>query len=264
MTFIDGQNQYTTHYVYDNPQDPRDKVGEIVQMTEACGIARGENNHLHLYPPTERSLSSGHRDRDKGKCGFLRGRTKWSPPHTIPHGNITSREETGYVLINGTPTQRTYTTEYVYNQNIPGPAYPDQWPKDDSDITTFEYYDNTQQEGNNRGQLKAIVNALSQRTEFSNYDANGNVGKIKDPNNVETEYTYDERNRIKTIENLTTNALTEYSYDARGNLSSIVLPEGNQIDFTYNLANKLTEIKDSLDNKIQYQYDVEGNRSQRR
>ena len=119
-----------------------------------------------------------------------------------------------------------------------------------------------QREGNNRGQLKAIVNALSQMTEFSDYDANGNVGKIKDPNNVETEYTYDERNRIKTIENLTTSALTEYSYDSRGNLSSIVLAEGNQIDFTYNLANKLTEIKDSLDNKIQYQYDVEGNRSQ--
>ncbi|MFB3885275.1 MAG: RHS repeat protein, partial [Thermodesulfobacteriota bacterium] len=33
------------------------------------------------------------------------------------------------------------------------------------------------------------------------------------------------------------------------------------MDFTYNLANRLTEIKDSLDNKIQYQYDVEGNRT---
>ena len=157
------------------------------------------------------------------------------------------------------PPQKTYTTQYQYNTlgqltQINGPR------TDVSDITTLEYYANTPDQGNNRGQLKAIVNALSQRTEFSNYDANGNVGTITDPNGVITQRTYDERNRIKTITNQTTGAQTQYFYDARGNLSYIILPEANRIDFTYNLANKLTEIKDSLDNKIQYQYDVEGNR----
>jgi RHS repeat-associated protein len=132
---------------------------------------------------------------------------------------------------------------------------------DISDITTFEYYDNVSGEGNNRGQLKAIVNALSQRTEFSNYDANGNLGRITDPNEVITQRTYDERDRIKTITNLSTGAETQYFYDIRGNLDHIILPEGNRIDFTYNLVNKLTEIGDNLGNKIQYQYDVEGNRT---
>jgi RHS repeat-associated protein len=175
-------------------------------------------------------------------------------------GNILSRQESGYVFINGVATPKTYTIQYQYNTlgqltQINGPR------TDVSDITTIEYYANTSGEGNNRGQLKAIVNALSQRTEFSNYDANGNVGTITDPNGVITQRTYDERNRIKTITNQTTGAQTQYFYDVRGNLSYIILPVGNRIDFTYNLANKLTEIRDSLGNKIQYQYDVEGNRT---
>ena len=175
-------------------------------------------------------------------------------------GNILSRQESGYVFINGVATPKTYTTQYQYNTlgqltQINGPR------TDVSDITTLEYYANTSDQGNSRGQLKAIVNALSQRTEFSNYDANGNVGTITDPNGVITQRTYDERNRIKTVTNQTTGAQTQYFYDIRGNLSYIILPEGNRIDFTYNLANKLTEIRDSLGNKIQYQYDVEGNRT---
>jgi RHS repeat-associated protein len=52
-----------------------------------------------------------------------------------------------------------------------------------------------------------------------------------------------------------------YAFNRLRNLACVIPSEENQIDFTYNLANKLTEIKDSLDNKIQYQYDVEGNRS---
>jgi RHS repeat-associated protein len=174
-------------------------------------------------------------------------------------GNIISRQESGYVLINEVPTQKTYTTQYQYNTlgqlvQINGPR------TDVSDITTIEYYDNIPREGNNRGQLKAIVNALGQRTEFSEYDANGNVGRIKDPNNVISQRTYDERNRISTITNLSTGAQTQYFYGIRGNLSYIILPEANRIDFDYNLANKLTEIRDNLGNKIQYQYDIEGNR----
>ena len=116
--------------------------------------------------------------------------------------------------------------------------------------------------GNNRGQLKAIVNALNQRTEFSNYDANGNVGTITDPNGVVTQRTYDERNRLSTI-HATSPPMpqTQYSYDARGNLHIVILPEGNTITSTYDLANRLTDVTDSLGNLIHYEYDVEGNRT---
>jgi len=94
-------------------------------------------------------------------------------------GNILSRQETGHVLAEGVPTQTTYTTQYDYNAlgqltKIDGPR------TEVSDVTRLEYYRNVSAEGNNRGQLKAIVNALGQRTEFLAYDANGNLKKLKD------------------------------------------------------------------------------------
>ena len=130
-----------------------------------------------------------------------------------------------------------------------------------SDITTFDYYPNTSSQGNNRGRLSSITNALGQTTLFAEYDANGNVGTITDPNGVVTRKTYDQRNRVLTITNQATNAVTQYSYDTHGNLSSVTYPEGNSITFTYNLGNRLIEIRDNLNNRIQYGYDDQGNRT---
>jgi len=259
VTSIDGANQYTTQYTYDNPANWWEQVGEILTMTEA------------LNWPEQRTTSYtySHRTNDP----FLLTQSTESVKSVVNsqqnkvitttydnQSNILTRQESGYVFINGVATPKTYTTQYQYNTlgqltQINGPR------NDVSDITTIEHYANTSAQGNNRGQLKAIVNALSQRTEFSNYDANGNVGRITDPNGVIIQRTYDERNRIKTITNLSTTAQTQYFYDVRGNLDYIILPEGNQVDFSYNPANKLTEIADSLGNKIIYGYDTEGNRN---
>jgi len=259
VTSIDGSNQYTTQYTYDNPTNWWEQVGEITQMTEALGWPEQRiTSYTYTHRIDDPFLLTQSTETIKSVVDTQQNKVITLTYDT--YGNILSRQEAGYVLIDGTPAQRTYATSYQYNAlgqltQINGPR------TDVSDITTLEYYSNTPGEGNNRGQLKAIINALNQRTEFSEYDANGNVGKIKDPNNVETQYAYDERNRIKTITKLSTMAQTQYFYDIRGNLSYIILPEANRIDFTYNLANKLTEIKDSLNNKILYQYDVEGNRS---
>jgi len=164
------------------------------------------------------------------------------------------------VVINGSPAQRTYTTTYQYNAQdrliqINGPR------TDVSDITTYTYYPNTTDQGNNRAQLHTITNALNQTTTYANYDANGNGGSITDPNGVVTQMTYDQRNRLKTTTNQSTNALTQYFYDSYGNLSYIIPPEGNRIGNTYNLADKITQISDTLGNKIVYQYDLEGNKT---
>ncbi|HUL22883.1 MAG TPA: DUF6531 domain-containing protein, partial [Thermodesulfobacteriota bacterium] len=244
----DGK-QYTTHYTYDNPSNPYDKVGEITSKTEAVMSPPVPEQRTTSYTYTHRTddpfLLTQSTETIKSVVNPQQNKVT-----TITYdnqGNILSRQESGYVFINGVATAKTYTTQYQYNTlgqltQIDGPR------TDVSDITTLEYYANTSDQGNNRGQLKAIVNALSQRTQFSNYDANGNVGTITDPNSVVSQRTYDERNRIKNITNQTTGAQTQYFYDARGNLSYIILPVGNRIDFTYNLANKLTEIKDSLNN----------------
>jgi len=258
VTSIDGSDQYTTQYTYDNPANPWEQVGEILTMTEALGWPEQRiTSYTYTHRTDDPFLLTQSTETIKSVVDSQQNKITTITYDTA--GNILSRQESGYVFINAVATPKTYTTAYQYNTlgqltQINGPR------TDVSDITTLEYYANTPDQGNNRGQLKAIVNALNQRTEFSNYDANGNVGTITDPNGVITQRTYDERNRIKTITNQTTGAQTQYFYDARGNLSYVILPLGNRIDFTYNLANKLTEIKDSLDNKIQYRYDVEGNR----
>ncbi len=241
------------------PPIPGSRWERLLQMTEALGWPEQRTtSYTYTHRTDDPFLLTQSTETIKSVVDPQQNKVITTAYDT--QGNILSRQESGYVFINGVATPKTYTTPYQYNTlgqltQINGPR------TDVSDITTIEYYANTPDQGNNRGQLKAIVNALSQRTEFSNYDANGNVGTITDPNGVITQRTYDERNRIKTITNQTTGAQTQYFYDIRGNLSYIILPEGNRIDFTYNLANKLTEIRDSLGNKIQYQYDVEGNRT---
>ncbi len=260
VTSIDGTNQYTTQYTYDNPTNSWEQVGEVLTMTKALGWPEQRTtSYTYTHRTDDPFLLTQSTETVKSVVDPQQNKVTTTTYDN--QGNILTRQVAGYIFINGVATAKTYTTQYQYNTlgqltQINGPR------TDVSDITTLEYYANTSDQGNNRGQLKAIANALSQRTEFSNYDANGNVGTITDPNGVITQRTYDERNRIKTITNQTTGAQTQYFYDARGNISYIILPVpvGNRIDFTYNLAKKLIEIKDSLDNKIQYQYDVEGNR----
>jgi RHS repeat-associated protein len=262
VTNVTDSGQVITQYVYDNPENPEDYLGEVQQKTEAVGLTEQRvTTYSYTHDSNDPMLV---RQRVETKASVVASnQNRTSTSNYDASGNLTSQVETGDVMVGETPTQRTYTTSYQYNSygqltQVNGPR------TDVSDITTYEYYDNTSQEGNNRGQLKAIVNALSQRTEFSNYDANGNVGTIADPNGVVTQRTYDERNRISTIRvnyNQSNEALTQYFYDLRGNLTTVILPEGNQIDSTYDLANRLTEVTDSLGNLIRYEYDVEGNRT---
>ena len=259
VTSVGDTGDVTTQYVYDDPVIPWEQLGDVLQKTEAAGLSEQRvTNYSYTHDTNDPILV---RQRVETKASVVASnQNRASTTNYDASGNLTSRVETGYVLVNEVPTQRTYTTSYQYNSygqltQIDGPR------TDVSDITTQEYYPNTSDQGNNRGQLKAIVNALNQRTEFSNYDANGNVGTITDPNGIVTQRTYDQRNRLLTSTNLSTNAQTQYSYDARGNLYIVILPEGNTITSTYDLANRLTDITDSLGNHIHYEYDVEGNRT---
>jgi RHS repeat-associated protein len=259
VTSVSEGKEYTTQYTYDNPTLTWEQVGEMVEVKEALGwLEQRATSYTYTHRTEDPFLLIQNTETIKSVVDPQQNKVTTLTYDTA--GRIISKRESGYILINGVPTQKTYVTRYQYNTlgqltEIDGPR------TDVSDITTFEYYQNIPGEGNNRGQLKAIVNALGHRMEFSDYDATGNVRKVKDLSNVITEQTYDERNRIKTITNLSTGAQTQYFYDIRGNVSYIILPETNRIDFDYNLANKLTEIRDSLGNKIQYQYDVEGNRT---
>jgi RHS repeat-associated protein len=258
-TVISEGQSYTTRYTYDNPPNPEDRVGEITEVREALG-RQGEERTT--------SFSYAHREDDPFLLTQMT-ETKPSvanPGHTMGTttyydnaGNVSSVVKSGYAVVSGVPTWKTYTTTYQHNgpggqvSSIDGPR------TDVSDTATYEYYPNTADQGNNRGQLKAVVNALNHRTELSNYDANGNVGAITDPNNIVTSLTYDARNRLLTA--TTQSLVTQYGYDDHGNLAFIIPPEGTRIDYTYTLSDKLSRVTDNLGNRIQCAYDVEGNRT---
>jgi len=100
-------------------------------------------------------------------------------------GNLISKEETGYILINGVPTLKTYKTEHQYNALVNSSRSMAQGQM--SQISPPRNIMTTVlQRETIRGNFKAIVNALGQRTEFSDYDANGNVGRLFDFNGVVT------------------------------------------------------------------------------
>jgi RHS repeat-associated protein len=262
VTQIVSGQEYTTTYTYNEPSLFYDRVGEVASITEATGISGMERTTTYSY---------NHRTDDP----FLLNYSTETKPSATGSGNkvittqyyiegngngkVSSITEAGYVLVNGSASARSYTTSYEYNTygqltQINGPR------TDVTDVTTYAYYAIDDSVVNNRGQLQSVTNALNQTTTLSNYDANGNVGTITDPNNVVTTLTYDARNRLLTATNQSTNAQTQYSYDTHGNLSYVIPPEGNRIDYTYNLADKVTLISDTLGDKIEYTYDVEGNK----
>ena len=69
------------------------------------------------------------------------------------------------------------------------------------------------------------------------------------------------RNRLKTVTNHSTSALTQYFYDNRRNISYIIPLKATASIILTTWPIKITQISDTLGNKIQYTYDVEGNKT---
>jgi len=259
VTRTSESQAYTTHYTYDTPTNFWDYVGEVTAMEEAYGLTEERTTSYTYSHRTDDPFLLTQKTETKASVANP-GQTRVTTTAYDTAGNVSSVTVTGYVLIDGSPAQRTYTTSYQYNAlgqltEINGPR------TDVTDTTTLAYYANTVEQGNNRGRLYTVTNALGHITTFSNYDVNGNAGTITAPDGVVTVRTYDERNRLRTSTNQSTTAQIQYFYDTRGNLSYVIPPEGNRIDYTYNLADRLTEIRDNQGNKIRYSYDVEGNRT---
>jgi YD repeat-containing protein len=161
-------------------------------------------------------------------------------------GNLHREIVTGYS--NGTPF--TYTTTYQYDTH--GHVTQIDNPRTDvNDVTTYTY-DPTY------GYLLSIEYPNG-RVTYGSYDANHNVGSIRDLNGVTTTYTYDYADRVKTI--TVGSAVTTYAYDALGNIDYVTLPEGNRIDYEYDTSNRVIKITDALGNYIYYEYDGEGNKT---
>jgi RHS repeat-associated protein len=160
----------------------------------------------------------------------------------------------------GTAVSRTVNLTY----NASGQVISIDGPRADvADVTSLTYYDcNT---GGGCGQLQSVSNALGQTTTYDSYDANGRVLSVTDPNGLKTAYTYDLRGRVTSITQTSSagaSRVTQYGHDAKGNVVSAILPTGLALTYTYNTANYLTQVVDSLGNRVDYGYDLKGNRTQ--
>lgn len=119
-----------------------------------------------------------------------------------------------------------------------------------------EYYDSSSANWM-KGDLKSVTNALGHKSEFLQYDRNGRLLQMIDANGTEILFAYDARGR--TTSQSIDGEITTHEYDLNGNRTSSQLPNGVQVSYEYDAARLLNAVVDSVGNRIEYEYDIEGN-----
>lgn len=89
------------------------------------------------------------------------------------------------------------------------------------------------------------------------YDAWGNLLSVKDANQHETKYTYDEINQLTQIHNAK-GFITRYYYDKNGNVEKMVDANGHETTYDYDAYNNLILITDALHHATAFNYDGTG------
>jgi len=178
--------------------------------------------------------------------------------------NIRGQVQTRTEADTRTLASRTWTYTYYEIPSIAeliGQLATVDGPRTDvTDNTTYNYYTTDDLNGMYlKGDLHTISNALSQTTEYLEYDGNGRPLKLKDANNVVTTMTYHARG---WIDNRSTDGqTTRFTYDNAGNLTRLTQPDGSFTDYEYDDAHRLDAIADNFNNRIEYTLDAAGNRT---
>jgi YD repeat-containing protein len=148
---------------------------------------------------------------------------------------------------------------WTYTYNAYGQVLTAKGPRTDvDDTTTYTYYSDSTST-HTVGDLQSVKNALGQVTNYTSYDANGNVLEVVDANSVATDYTYDARQRLKTV--TTSGQKTQYDYWPTGLLKQVTFPDTSYVSYVYDDAHRLTDVTDSLGNTVHYVLDNLGNRT---
>ena len=115
-----------------------------------------------------------------------------------------------------------------------------------------------------KGDLRAQINAIGQRTEIPEYDAAGNAIRIQAIDGTETERLYDSMSRMVT-ETLkgdvpANDRISLFEYSSTGKMTKSTGPDGVWTRMHYDTADRLTSVEDALGNRIVYTLDGAGNR----
>lgn len=130
---------------------------------------------------------------------------------------------------------------------------------DVDDVTHYEYYTTDDVGGRFRaGDLRYMINALGQVTEYLAYDLNGRPARFRSPDGRITTLEYHARGWVSRID--INGRASAYEYDAAGNRVAIRRPDGSSIRFEYDAAHRLVARQDALGNRVEYTLDAAGNR----
>jgi len=174
------------------------------------------------------------------------------------HRRPTQITESGY-RPDGAAVSRTLTFQYNAESQltqVDGPR------TDVSDLTTFAYHACTT--GSECGQLASVTNALGHVTSFDAYDGAGRLLESTDPLGTVTTTTYDPRGRVLTTTRTPVSGAPRtwsFTYDANGQLETSTSPAGVVLTYEVDDAHDLRAIEDAAGNRIEYLYDLAGNRT---
>jgi YD repeat-containing protein len=86
-----------------------------------------------------------------------------------------------------------------------------------------------------------VTNAAGHITTFNEYDKNGRLLKMTDPNGLITTMTYHPRVWLtsRAVANGATTETTTYSYDNAGQLTRVTLPDASTLNYAFEAAHRL-------------------------
>lgn len=153
-----------------------------------------------------------------------------------------------------------------YTYNAAGQVLSIDGPRTDvTDVTAYAYYSADDPAGNYRaGDLASVTNALSQVTQFTQYDGAGRLKEMIDPNGLKTILAYSPRGWLTSRQVGTAVAgyeTTSFEHDNVGQLTKVTLPDTSFVSYTHDAAHRLTDVQDGLGNRIHYTLDTMGNRT---
>ncbi len=177
--------------------------------------------------------------------GFENG--SWAEKKRETYGYNTSDQLTRITHPDGT------SVEYIYG---PGSRLLAIRDENHTEPNTFYDYDPA-------GRLQKVTQTLSTalggaiHTRYE-YDRDGNLASVTDPNGNETTYRYDDFGRmIEQVSPVT--GVTRYQYDAAGNLLLTTLPDGSVTTRAYDSVGRVssaTSTRDERSETVTWTYDV--------
>ena len=230
---------------------------QIAMTTEAPGTAQERVTSYQYVSPeldlptvvTTASVLGGYNKTLTTEYDAGLNVTSFTVHGAQPDGNLVSR-----------------TTSFKYN-SFGQVTQIDGARTDLEDVTSMAYNDCA--EGAGCGQLASTTNALGHVTTFDRYDASGRLLQHTGPNGLVTSQTYDSRGRLLSITQTppqvqAAGRTTHLEYDGAGQLVAVMTPDGANLVYNYDAAGYLRSISDNLGNKVEYDYDLPGNRTAER